>query len=113
MMKKIIEHIDFADSAYHSIKTDGSKVIVLLTSWDGRMIKLTFSDVIQFVYKLCDGTQEIVESNDQTVFFQEALKKRYGTIPSHHPYLLYQILDLDDYPYIEIVAKRVDAIKEF
>lgn len=111
MKKWLFEDINFADSEYHSLEFEGNNLRLTLIAWDEQKINLIFSDTIQFVYKLGDITQGIVEIFDNKDFLEEGLIRNYEKIPLDHPYHLFQILDIYDYPYIEIVAANVNATK--
>ena len=111
MKKRICENVDLADSEYHSIDFEGNNLKLTLKGWDEKKIECVFLDTIQFVYKFGDVTQKIVESDENRHFFNEALEREYIKVPSTHPYRLYQIIDIYDHPYIEVVATNVKAIK--
>src|ERR1700733_4101397 len=109
MMKKILfENIDFADSEFHSIAIHENSLKLTLLSWNSKEIVILFSDAIQFIYKLGDVTQQVVEVVNGSDFLNEALTRNYEIIPADHPYHLFQIIDINDYPYIEIVATNVN-----
>lgn len=58
-----------------------------------------------------DVTQDLFEILENSTFLDEALKIMYGEKIDHHPYKFFQIQDIDDFPYIEEVAKSVKVEK--
>jgi hypothetical protein len=104
--KLAISDIDFADSELKSFEmTEENNLVVYINSWDERVIKIIFSNMIQFSYKLESQVSQIYEVLDITPFFDEALSKNYETVPIDHPFKHYQIWDIDDFPIIEVVAE--------
>lgn len=114
MEKKLVApSIDFADGEFKSFEmTENSKLIVYLKSWKEKNITLIFSSVIQFSYKLGDHLSNIYEISGSSHFLEEALEREYIKVPENHPFKLYQIHDISDFPYVEVVAERVEVIKE-
>ena len=45
-------------------------------------------------------------------FLDEALSREYIEIPIDHPFKLFQIEDIYDFPFIQVVAESVTVIKE-
>lgn len=115
MSKKLAaEHIDFADSEYKSFyMSENYTLTVKMNSWKETPLSLIFSHAIQFSYKLGDVPKDLYEiSNEDSTFLREALLMKYGYIPSDHPFKLFQIEDIDDFPFIQVVAESVNVVKE-
>lgn len=106
-----ITDTSFPDSRFKSFTMlDNGDLIVYLISWQEKEIKITFLHVIQFSYKLGDVTQGLYEMTTHSSFLEEALRLQYIKVPDDHPYRYFQIQDIDDFPYIEVVAEGVDVI---
>lgn len=104
--------IGFADSEFESFHmNDRDNILsIFLTSWDERELCLIFSNPIEFNYKLGDAISnfyEIIDSN----FLTESLSQKYVKIDKDHKYKLFQIWDINDFPFISIVAQSVDVTK--
>jgi hypothetical protein len=114
MNKKIaFEHIDFADSEYKSLfMSEDATLTVCLKSWDTKILKIIFSNTIQFSYKLESTTKQLYELTGDFPFLNEALLQEYGYIPSQHPYKFFQLEDIDNFPFIQVVAESVTVVKE-
>jgi hypothetical protein len=114
MNKKLAaEHIDFADSEYVSLNiTEDDVLIIYLRSWQEKTLKITFSNTLQFLYTQEDAIQDIYEILDVSPFLEKALSKRYIKLPLDHPFKLFQIEDIDDFPFIQVVAESVHVVKE-
>ncbi|WP_068468620.1 hypothetical protein [Candidatus Protochlamydia phocaeensis] len=114
MNKKIIaEHIDFADSEYRSLyMSEDATLTVYLKSWDAKILKIIFSNTIQFSYKLESVTKQLYELPNGSSFLNEALLQAYGYMPSSYPYKLFHLEDIDNFPFIQVVAESVTVIKD-
>jgi hypothetical protein len=113
MNKKPLKcEIGFADSEYRYFQIiEGSNdLIIFLTSWDEREIKLEFFDVVRFAYVTGEMISEIYEITESS-FLDESLDRCYVEKPLNIPYKHYQIEDLDDFPFIEVVAEGVKVVK--
>lgn len=113
-MKKIVfDHIDFADSEFSNFELlqniDALKI--RLISWDERELILFFQNPIQFVFKQGDVVSNLYECMQNTPFLQEALSINYTKLPTEHPFKLFQLYDIDDFPFIEVVAESVRITK--
>lgn len=110
--KRAAKYIDFADSEYVSFEMSKSEeLIIFMKNWQGIPLKLTFKNVIQFFYQLGDFPKDLYELND-SAFLKEALECKYEIIPFPQPFKHYQLEDIDDYPFIQVVAESVLVTKE-
>ena len=106
-------NIDFADSSYQSFQMIKKEILIVsLSSWQDIPLKLTFKNIIQFSYKIGSRIQDLYEILESTAFLQEALEREYEKIPDDHPYRLFQLEDIDDFPFIQVVAESVEVMKE-
>lgn len=110
-MNEIDTGIDFADSELNCFEMNNSNLTLELKSWDENTIFVTFSDVIQFSYKLGDGISGLYKNDELSDFLNEALHRNYTTIPKDNPYSHYIVNDTLDFPFIEVVAANVSAVK--
>ena len=114
-MNKILaaKGIDFADSEYKSFQmSEDYNLTIYLESWDAKKLRLVFTHAIRFSYKLGDGVVNLYEVENNTSFLNEALLQMYIDIPANHSYKLFQLEDLHHFPFIEIVAEKVEVFKE-
>ncbi len=110
--KVLFTDIDFADSEYRSCEMEDTDFTVYLNSWDGKTIRIIFHNTIQFSYKIYAVVSYVCEITEKNSVLDEALALRYEKIPNDHPYKLFQIIDIDDVPFIEVVAEGAQAFKE-
>ena len=109
-MKEIVLNLDFADGTYKSCEMPGEDLIVLINSWDDRIIKVTFHNTIGFIYKIGSFVSGLYEiTNDP--FQKEVLALYYENTPNNHPFKTFAIRDIEDSNFFEVVAERVSAIK--
>lgn len=105
----MFSNISFADASLLSFSYEGEKNSVLnvvLESWNEKIIKITFEDVLFLEFSPGDFVSEIYKCNEESSILCEALKKEYGNIPAHHEYQLILINDIDDNSILKIVNKR-------
>ena len=103
--------IDFADSRYQSLKYSENTLTVFLEGWDESIIQLRFVNPIEISYKIGDLGATIYETHEGQIL-KHALSQYYENIPQNCPFKLFQIMDIQDFPFIEIVAESVTATKE-
>lgn len=107
----LFPEIDFADSRFRSIESSDKTLTVYLESWDAKTIKVTFLQPIRFSFKRGDISSDIYEVSDSE-FLQEALHPSGKKTPVDGQYKLFQIWDINDYPYLQVVALEAAATKE-
>ncbi len=50
-------------------------------------------------------------SDQKSEFLDDALSQKYEVIPKQQSYKVFQVEDIDDYPFIQIVAESVNIEK--
>lgn len=50
----------------------------------------------------------LYQNKSQTNFFSQILKKTYEKVPEQHPYKLFQFMNLDDEPCLEIICEHLE-----
>ncbi|MFI0436086.1 MAG: hypothetical protein ACH350_10270 [Parachlamydiaceae bacterium] len=111
--KKANEQFDFADSEFESFHMyDREKTLKIhLTSWDEKELCIVFCNPIQFSFKEGDTISSFYEIENNSILLNEALSLHYAKIPPSHPFKLFQIWDINDFPIISIVAESVSVSK--
>lgn len=89
-----------------------------ISAWNSRELNLNFKNVIG-LSDLCAGDfSDGVEETELTSFFRNALEVNYisepsnHSVPDDHPFHLYQFLNLDGFPSLEVVAELLDIVIE-
>lgn len=91
-------------SQYHSFQDETFTINFDL--WNGKPAKIIFEDVIGFcVLSIHDPIGLRYEASPSD-FFQNALSCCFENIPEHHDYKSYEIVDVNETPFIKIIAKR-------
>lgn len=111
MKKLAAPEIDFADAGFKSFEVTSQKSTLYLNSWDDKVIRLIFFKPIGFSFKIRDILSEFYEISNDSPFLLEVLSRYYEKIPQNHPFKVYQIIDINDLPVIEIVAESVSVQK--
>ncbi|MFI0436103.1 MAG: hypothetical protein ACH350_10360 [Parachlamydiaceae bacterium] len=105
-------HIDFADSEYVAFQmTEHQNLTIFMKNWQEESLRIVFKHVIEFIYKLGDVPKDLYEL-DNSSFLTEALQLKYTSTPPNHPYKHFQLEDIDDFPFIQVIAESVTVIKE-
>ena len=110
-MKELCENINFSDAEYLSCETKDGNLIIFLNSWNDKLIKLEFTDAIQFCYKLGDGVSGIGEHLIITDFLKDALGRCYSKIPEMFPYKHFAVKDIQGFPFFEVIATGIVGAK--
>ena len=113
MNKKLAApNIDFADSQFHSFQLDNETLIIYISSWNERTLRLTFSNVIHLSYQPADFIKDLYEESEDSPILKNALLNKYGKLIENHPFKSFQIEDIDDCLFIGVVAESVQVVKE-
>jgi hypothetical protein len=103
-MKKIDYQIGFSDGEIISYFRDERSLTVKLKTWNDKYLSVLFSDVVGIVDYGIGDISNFIEEDEKSLFLKTILDKVYESIPNEQPYRLFQFLDLDDNPVLEIVA---------
>lgn len=110
--KPLKTNVSFADSKYNSFQRDEEgNLVIYMNSWEEEPFQVIFIHAIQFLFRLGDIPKGIYEFSNHSSFLQEALFQEYGYIPVDHPYKLFQIEDIDNFPFIEVVAESISILR--
>lgn len=105
--KPINYGISFADSEIISYQSQDSNVLLRLRAWNSEIIEFEFVNCILFFILDSWDISEVCESSD-SVLFQRALNMIYDEIPVNHNYRLFQFLNNDDDPVVEIACESIN-----
>jgi hypothetical protein len=111
--KRVISGVSFADSEYMSFHmSEDATLNIYMKSWQEEPFRIEFKHSIQFLYRLGDVPKDLYELAGGSFFLDEALSQEYIKVPLDYPYKLFQLEDIDDFPFIQVVAESVIVIKE-
>ena len=94
------------ESYFYSSKEN--KLILEINLWNEQIAIFSFTHPILHIDHYCNVITNLCENSGKNQLIDDALKITYEIIPKDHPYKLYQFLDLDGSPCIEIIAKKLD-----
>jgi hypothetical protein len=93
---------------------DSDFLLINVILWNSRRVEFRFGEFLVFIDKGCSEIGRIVERLGPSELMHESLRRNYPQeIPEDHPYRLFQILDIYDYPVIEVVSKSIEINKNF
>ena len=107
--KKSVEYeIGFSDSEILSYNSQGENLIVILNAWNEKKIRFEFIDCILFLSFNNWMISDVVEFiSSESSLLRKALKLVFEDVPEEHGYTLFQFLDLDGEPAIEVGCKSI------
>lgn len=108
MTKTIVNsNISLADSEYVSFSMSSDYDLTIhMKSWEEKPFKIIFIKATRFFFSSSDAPKEIYQLSSSS-FLENALSRKYIKIPIDHPYSHFQIEDIDEFPFIQVIAKEV------
>jgi hypothetical protein len=109
MHNKISSEFGFSDSELVSYQRTGDEFTVTVKAWNGSRLTVFFK---QFEGVLDYGLGDIsdfVEESDETPFIKQVISRIFTETPKEHTYRVYQFLDLDGEPILEVVAASANV----
>ncbi len=111
-MKELAPEIGMSDATFESCQMSNGVLTIFLTSWDNCIIKIVFTEVIHFEYKIDSIVSCAYEMPDNDVFLKEAISMYYEKIPNRTLFKLFVIRDIDDVDFMKVVAEKAIVTKE-
>ena len=112
MRKKIEAIVGFADSEFISYQRKVSEFRIWIDAWNNKRFKISFLNFEALVDYGIGDISEFVEETQSNPFLEEVISLIYTSIPESHPYRIFQFLDLDGRPSLEIIAADVNIVME-
>jgi len=103
----------FFDSEYLSqqYSEQDETYSVHLMLWNGKLAKIVFSDTIGFyVFPNVGFPMGLRNEESPSVFFHDALLTEFEKTPEQHEYKCYEVIDIDEMPFIKVVAKGYEFL---
>ncbi len=104
--------LGFADSEFESFYMNDrdNSLTIILTSWDERELRLFFSNPIEFSFKSGDAISNFYAIKNSSTL-TAAISRRFTKENINNEFILYQIWDINDFPFISVVAESVKVTK--
>lgn len=108
--KKAAPGIDFADAqlVWFEMNKNGS-LHVFLDSWEEKRLTILFTKPIKFLWRGGSFVKGFYEILDKTPFLEDALNKH--KVIKDGSFKLFQLIDIHQIPFIEVVAESVHVFK--
>jgi hypothetical protein len=108
----VAPRIDFADSEYRSFHmSDDGTLTIHMKNWQEIPMQLIFFHPVKFLYSTGDVPKGLFEIKDNSTLLNEVIVKMYGHPYKDHKYKLYQLEDIYDFPYIQVVAQSAEVVR--
>jgi hypothetical protein len=101
---KLVEFFDSEFLSQEFLCQDETFVVHFLL-WNNKPAKIVFDGVVGFCVFSNNALAGLRYEVSPSEFFHNALSSLYETIPEQHAYKCYDIIDVDDMPFIKVVAK--------
>lgn len=104
--------VDLSDSKFIGYEMDSNyQVTIRLLDWQENPVNITFKNTILFYFLTGAVPENLYVVENENEFLEMALKNEYGYLPSVHSFKYYQLVDIDDLPFVKIVAEDMLASK--
>ena len=80
------------------------KLDVQIRAWNAKIIKISFLQPMMFFFRGNHSLSSFCELISQSSVLKEALTYAYEEVPQVHPYKVYQLIDIEDVPALEVVC---------
>ena len=116
--KKSMDYkIGFSDSEILSYHSKENNLIIFLKCWNEKILQFEFVECVLFLILNSWNISDICETTNSSLM-EKALIKVYEEVPPKHDYKLFQFIDNDADPVVEVVCKNmiisdVDCINQF
>jgi hypothetical protein len=108
--QRIQSQIGFSDAEFRSYAKDNDNFTVVVEAWNQAHLKVIFFGVIGIIDRNIGSISDLVMDTDESEFVMESIALMYDRPPTIRSYNLYQFLDLDDRPVLEVVALRLEIV---
>lgn len=112
MKKKIGSDISFADGEFRSYQWANGEFSLEITAWNGGRSRVRFIAFAGLSDYGVGDVSGLIEETDPSAFYNKVISRLFENIPAENPYRLFQILDLDGQPALEIVAQDLEISHE-
>ena len=100
--------IGFSDGEVRSYHREEDELTVILSTWNNVLLKIKFSDTIGVSDLGVGDVSGVYQESLASPFMEQVIRRLYDAPPPSPPYSLYQFLDLDEQPVLEVVAGSID-----
>lgn len=80
-----------------------NKLVLKIKIWDESVAIFSFTDPVLHIDRFRNEISDL-RILENSKILEDTIKTIYEVIPKYHPYKLYQFLDLNDLPCIEIIC---------
>lgn len=112
-MKKEVEFdIGFADSAVSGYVVDNGNLTVRLIAWNGVKLSVSFHDFEGMADYSAGDISSLVEFDGKNDFLSRVLQNVFEVPPAQTGLRLFQFLNLDEEPSLEVVSPGIKIFRQ-
>jgi hypothetical protein len=109
--KRAVSNVSFADAEFETFEsTKNGDLFVHLKSWNEKRLKIIFTNSIRFTFITGGVVSNIWEEMNESSFLNEAIMNIYEKAPVNHCYKVFEIEDIEDVAFIQVVAKKIKVV---
>ena len=107
MRVPVTSAVGMSDGEIHAYHMEADVFTVEVSAWNGQLLRVTFADAVVVSDLGVGDISALCEEDAGSPFMAAVLERLYEATPPPAAHRLYQFLDLDDQPALEIVAAGV------
>src|SRR5215207_4587775 len=109
MRVPVTSDVGFSDGEIHAYRMEGDVFTVDVNAWNGQLLRVRFTDAVGVSDLGAGDISALSEEDAGSPFMAAVLARLYEANPPTGAHRLYQFLDLDDQPALEVVAGGVSV----
>ena len=107
MRTRVRYEVGFSDGEVRYYFREEGAFTVVVEAWNGALVRVAFDDPAGVCDTGVGDISDICVEDAGSPFMSRVLGELYEVAPASHPYRLYQFLNLDEQPALEVVAAGI------
>ena len=112
MRQSVPTEIDFADAEILGHSRNGEEFLVRVKAWNEERVLVQFVGTLGLRDRGAWSVSDLCQSPIETPLLLESLRYHFEVIPEDHGFHVFEFLDGDDAPVLEVIAKEVRIRRE-
>lgn len=105
----VTSDVGMSDGEIHAYHMEGDVFTVEVNAWNGQLLRVRFADAVGVSDLGVGDISALCEEDAGSPFMAAVLERLYEATPPPGAHRLYQFLDLDDQPALQVVAAGVSV----
>ena len=104
--------IGFADAEITDYSKRGGELLVGVKAWNEERLVVCFEELAAMCDRGAWSVSDLCESSIQSSLLLEALEYQYDEIPEDHGMKVFEFLDNDGNPILEVIARKASVSRD-